>query len=336
MSAIRRFYAGNIDNSIFRFTIDTRNIVSGATNGSQLDKQFILPIDTGFGSSFILKVSDGRSDVIVNSNNISTYKTITFATAGIYEITLIGKANIRFNNMSPDAKKMTLVSEFGLGFKFSTYALQDAINMIWDVPFVRFNELNRVFIGIKGFGSNADLSKYIIDSATVATYTFSSIINPMTSVLSGFFPMLTNAQDFYRDAPLASVPEVQIIAPKLTTVSGAFYSSNMRGRIVIQSEVLTIMDSLCRGYTSPPSLGEVDIRRVTSASFFINSVMSTANVNATLLGWANNFDWSKIPTIANKVTLDFFNSKYSNNQAVIAAKTFLESKGITFTRLTMA
>ena len=62
--------------------------------------------------------------------------------------------------------------------------------------------------------------------------------------------------------------------------------------------------------------------------------MSTANVDATLLGWQNNFDWSVISSVT--ATYDFYNSKYSNIPAVIAAKAFLESKGITFTRLTMA
>lgn len=335
MSIAPRLMALLDEDSVFRFQIDTRNVLSGATNGAQLDKQFILPIDAGT-TNFVLRVNDGRPEVSVTNANLATYKTLTFASPGIYEISLIGTANLRFNNQSPDSRKITWVYECGLGFKFSSYAFEDTINMTWDAPFVRFNELNRVFIGTKAFGASANLATYIVDDAALASYTFANILTPMSSVISGFFLNLTNAQDFYRQAPLASVSEVQIIAPKLTTVAGAFYNSQMRGRIVIQSEVLTLMDSLCRGYTNPPSLGEVDIRRITSASLFITSVMSTANVNATLLGWVNNFDWSAIASVANKVTFDFINSKYSNTPQVIAAKAFLEAKGIVFANLTMA
>lgn len=335
MGAIRRFMPFDDENSVFRFKIDTRFVNAGATDGSQLDTQFILPIDTPIGFNFILKVSDGRPAVIVNTNNISTYKTITFSIAGVYEITLIGRANIRFNNMSPDAKKMTLVSEFGLGFKFSSYAFQGAINMIWDAQFVRFNELDRVFINIKGFGANADLSKYIVDSATVATYTFINIINPMTSVLSGFFPSLIDADSFYRETKISSsVTEIKILAPNLVSIRSCFNSTQWRGRFVVQSKALTNISFVFRAVTNPPSLGEVDIRRVTNTTNFITSIMSTTNVNATLLGWQNNFDWSVIPSVT--ATYDFYNSKYSNNPAVIAAKAFLEAKGIVFTNLTMA
>lgn len=335
MSIIPYYLLLDDDDSIFRFQIDTRNILAGATSGAELPNQFILPVDAGT-TNFILKVGDGRPDVVVNNSNIAANKKITFATPGIYEISMIGRAQLRFNNQSPDARKMTWVYEVGLGFKFSSYAFEDTYNMTWDAPFVRFNELNRVFINTKAFGPKANLANYIVDDATMASYTFTSIQTPMTSVLSGFFPNLINATDFYRSTPLQLVSQVQIIAPNLVTTAGCFYLSNMRGRIVIKSDVLAIIDNLCRGYTNPPSLGEVDIRRVTSASLFISSAMTTANVDATLLGWVNNFDWSFISAVTNKVTFDFYNSRYTNSPNVVAAKAFLESKGILFTRLTIA
>ena len=338
MSIAPRLMALLDEDSIFRFQIDTRNILSGATNGAQLANQFILPIDVTFASTyptaFILKVNDGRADVNVNNSNLTTAIILTFSTPGVYEITLIGTAQLRFNNQSPDSRKMTWVYECGLGFRFSSYAFEDTINMTWNAPFVRFNELNRIFVNSKAFGPLANLNNYIVDGATTASYTFTNVANPLTSVISGFFLNLTNGTDFYRSAPLINVQEIQIIAPKLTTIAGGFYLSNMRGRIVVKSDVLRNIDNLCRGYNNPPSLGEVDVRRITTAALFITSVMSTANVDATLLGWVNNFDWSGVAPVTNKVTLDFKNSKYSNNPAVLSAKTFLESKGIVFTNLT--
>lgn len=329
-----KFFTMMEDASIFKFQIDTRNIVSGATNGSQLDNQFILPIDSLI-TSLILKVNDGRADTIISSSSTAG-KTVTFSTPGIYELTLIGKAVIRFSSISPDARKMIWTSEFGGGFKIGANAFETTINMTWDVPFVRFTNLTLTFSSSKTFGPRVDLTTYVVDEVETASFTFRNFQTALTTVFSGFFPKLTNATSFYRDAPLSMTPEVQIIAPNLTTAQSCFYSSGMRGRIVIKSNVLSDISGLCGNIANPPSLGEVDIRNVTNATNFITKTMTTANVNSTLLGWVNNFDWSGIPTVTNKVTLDFYNSKYSNNTAVINAKAFLEAKGIVFTNLTMA
>lgn len=338
MSGARRFFAMIEDNNIFRFKIDTTKIVASDTNGSQLDTQYILPIpDSAFNiSSFNLIVSDGRPNVVINSNNISTARVLTFATPGIYEITLLGKSRIKAGGSNGvDVLKIIEVTIMGRSFEFNEFAFDSCSNMIWNVPFCNFNTLSRVFLNIKGISDTIDLGNSLVDSVTTATNIMGTIGSPPRTLFSGFFKKLTSADAMYINTNLSRIESVQIISPVLQTVSRAFQQTSFRGRIVVQSEVLTNITNICYGYTNPPSLGEVDIRRVTSAGTFISQVMSTTNVNATLLGWVNNFDWSVIPTVTNKVTLDFFNSKYSNDTAVINAKAFLESKGIVFTRLTM-
>ena len=338
MSAARRFFALIEDTNVFKFKIDTTKIKAGATDGSQLDNQFVLPIPmTAYTIvNFILIVSDGRPDVSINSNNVSTARILTFATPGIYEITFIGKGTIRAGgSSSTDLLKIIEVTVMGKTFSLTEYAFEGCSNMIWNVPFCNFNTLSRVFLNIKGISDTIDLGNSLVDKITSATNIMGILGDPPKTIFSGFFKKLVSADAMYIDTNLSRIESVQIISPVLTTVSRAFQNTGFKGRIVVQSEVLTNINNICYGYLNPPSLGEVDIRRVTSANTFISRVMPTANVNATLLGWVNNFDWSVIPTVTNKVTLDFFNSKYSNNTAVINAKAFLESKGIVFTRLTM-
>lgn len=332
MSSLIKFFALPQRSSNFRFIVDTNFVNAGATDGSQLNNQFILPVTSG---NFTLSVSDGRPSVVVNNSNLNTYKTISLS-PGIHTITLTGSADIRFDLVSPDNLKITSTLEFGSGFTLAQYSFKNCSNMVWDVPFTNFNILSRIFNGIKGISDNIDLKNSLIDKVIDASYIMGGIIEPPKTVFSGFFSSLTTAGNMYRDSNLSRVDEVQIIAPNLVNISGGFYGTMFRGRIVIKSNSLTNINNLCYGYTNPPSLGEVDIRRVTNANTFITQPMSRINTDATLLGWVNNFDWSVIPTVTNKVKFHFRGSTYSNNSTIISAKTFLESKGIVFTNLTMA
>ncbi|GEM_PF-5499182 len=334
MSTIRRFMALDDENSVFKITVDTTKIKVGATDGSQLDDRFQLPILHTFPFSFILYVSDGRAEVSVNASNYTTYRTIIFATPGIYTIILIGRATIRFVSWSVDLLKVTELLQMDAGFKLTDQSFMNCSNLVVKAPYINMNTLDRVFNGINRI--EADISKYTVHQATRGYFTFLNIANPVTKIFSGFFDSLTNANEFYKNTDFSNISECVIIAPNLLSAVETFSTTNFRGRIVIQSNTLTDIRWFIRYVSNPPSLGEVDIRNVTRADFFISSLMSTANVDATLKGWVNNFDWSGIAPVANKVTFDFYNSKYSNNPDVIAAKTFLEAKGIVFTRLTMA
>ena len=156
----------------------------------------------------------------------------------------------------------------------------------------------------------------------------------MTSVPQGFLNM-ANIDRLYQGCNIAAISKIEIISDAVTSAQWLFLQCNYRGRIVMKTPNLTNITGLMYGTTNPPSLGEIDIRRVTDATNFLVAVMATVNVDATLLGWQNNFDWTNV-TNSTKANFDFYNSKYSNNAAVIAAKAFLESKGFTFSRLTMA
>ena len=86
MSGLKRFFALGQENSIFKFTIDTRNIVAGATNGSENPLTFRIPTRQWITNNCILRVSDGRPDVSITSSTSpnSSLFTLNFYTAGVY------------------------------------------------------------------------------------------------------------------------------------------------------------------------------------------------------------------------------------------------------------
>lgn len=343
MGVNRRFFALEEATSVTEFFIDTTKATN--TSNPQDSLRFQLPISQNVftGSGFVISVDDGRADIPVrNLSELNANSMLHFATAGIYKIRLIGSV-LNFNCYSSsgvtyDINKIIKLTRIGRGFRQGRNQWRLCINMELALiePVVLDADSYGMFYGIKkvscDINSVFSISKVIILSAFLL-----SVSEPLNSVLPVFAPNLTDASSLYQSIAISSsVTEIKIIAPKLTTFGGSFNGTQWRGRLIIQSEALTDISLLFRLVSNPPSLGEVDIRRVTTATNFITAVMSTANVDATLLGWVNNFDWSVITPVTNKVTLDFKNSKYSNNPSVISAKAFLESKGIVFTNLTMA
>ena len=328
----------NVDeNNVFRFTIDTTKIVSGATDGSENPLKFVMPFNSSTTiTSAILKVSDGRADVVLTNANKDSYKTLTFANAGIYTVELIGKFVLISMSASPDKLKLTEVNKFGYSTTFHVSAFYGCSNLIvkaTDTINLSSSQLS-LFRGIKGFDPIVNLSTWDFSRVFAAAYMFDGVQNPITSVPQGFITM-ANIDRLYQGCNMNTISKIEIISDAVTSAQWLYLQCNYRGRIVMKTPNLTNITGLMYATTNPPSLGEIDIRKVTDATNFLVAVMATVNVDATLLGWQNNFDWTNV-TNSTKATFDFYNSKYSNSANVIAAKAFLESKGFTFSRLTMA
>lgn len=332
MSAIRRFIDSDFDSSIFEIEIDTT-----LGNGN---KTFELPITNAVSSiDAILQVSDGRPDIRITLANRDTAKFLTFANHGIYTIRLIGVIPNLGSRATTDCKpKIIYLNRFGSRILLYYEAFLDCVNMTvraTDIPRLRGNSIN-MFRRIKGFDPIVDLTTWDLSNVTSYDYIIGNMTNAPTSVPQGFL-YSTVCEYMYAGSKLENIAKIEIISNTLTTANLMFYQSNFRGRLIMRTPNLTNISGLVFGYANVPSLGEVDIRNVTiGGSYNMGSSMTTANVDATLLGWVNNFDWSSIPAVANKFTFPFApNSKYSNNPSVIAAKLFLEAKGIVFTNLTM-
>lgn len=339
MSAIRRFMAMEGENNIFKFTIDTRNIVVGATNGAENPLTFRLPLNfpTNIGHQFIIRVNDGRDDVVFDRTEAGSI--IHFATAGIYQITLIGRSNYFLAGNVQDNLKWIYLDVWGTTFRgLLPNAFQGMTNLV-----IRAHESikltgNRAYFfnGIKGFALDFEMSKLDVSEVSNFSGFFSGVQLPMYSVLNPFINAAESMVGVYRNVDLTNVSKVEVISQTASNFGNFLSNSNFTGELIIKAPLISMYQMLF-GIVNPPALGKVDIRGTvsnTSFSSFITHPMTEARVDSTLLGWANNYDWTGIPL--KSITMNWRGSKYSNNPAVIAARAFLISKGFTFQNLTMA
>lgn len=347
MSVNRRFFPLMQDNSIYTFTIDTTKIVVGATDGSQNPLTYRLPLTATSPQAFIVRVSDGRPDINYTGGGL----VLTFATPGIYTISLIGRVLYYLPPTGVygyDKLKLIEVNRwgnvsFGSGGLSGNGSFLNAFLGCLNVTIKATNPIklpsvcSNAFKEIQGFDPAIDLSQYDASDVTGLTSMFANITMPFYSVLNPFFNKATSLSGLYSNNDMSNVPKIEIIAPLLTNVVSMLKDSQFQGELIITAPLNNIY-GLLENVVNPPSFGRVDIRGVRlSGNFqrFITSTMTTANVDDTLLGWVNNFDWSGVSVISPTCNINFRSSKYSNNASVIAAKTFLENKGYVFSTLTM-
>lgn len=346
----RRFFVLNSGNTPFVFTVDTTKINVGATDGSENNLTFRLPLrNVGAlqaATKCIVKVSDGRPDIsIVGTSEVTSKGLITFSTPGIYQIKIYGFAQFfgfyyrppTANYYGQDYKKMASIDSWGNSVKLDIRTFYQCENLIIKAnnTLVLPLDTSWLFQGIKGFESSLTL----IDTskATSVTRLLFGISNVLPDNLNPFWLSLTNFESVYSGNTFSSsLNKIEIISstlerlfqpfdgitflnagtielicdtPNLKTMFRVFYSGEVRTR--------------CHA-------GKIDVRNVTDPTQWITLAFTTAQVDATLLGWAN------LPFMQSGVTWDWKGSKYSNNPAVIAALNRITNDwGVIFTNLTM-
>lgn len=341
MGADRRFFALENENSVFKFKIDTRNIAVGATDGSQNPLTFCLPFPSvgNSAANCIVKVSDGRPDIsIVGQAEVNSKRVLSFTVSGIYDITIIGRVPVftfyTYTEVRYDYRKIIEINIWGKSIGYGVRCFSLCVNL-------RIKAENTLRLPSDSYAFFANIAGIDVSMNTIDTSDVTSAISIISNVpnsfpLNPFWSKITEFSSVYQNSIFdSSVTKVEIISDSITSCSRTFFGTNFKGRIIMKTPNLATVNNFLQSVTNPPSLGEIDIRNLTSCTNFMSAVMSTSNVDSTLTGWVNNFDWSGIAPVINKVTIDFVNSKYSNNPSVIAAKAFLEAKGYVFTRLTM-
>lgn len=336
MSANRRFFAIESENNIFKFKIDTRNIVAGATNGSENPLTFKLPISTNSGNNFILRVSDGRPDVAVNVSTSVANSVITFATAGIYDIEIIGRLTWwgAFNTYGYDKLKLVEINQWSSAITWGSGSFSGCTNLLIKAE----NTLklpstsNLFFSNILGFTSGK-LDNILFQDVTTAINILAGVPTVFTELFNPFMPSLTNASGLYAGLTLTSLSKVEIISDSVTNVGALFGSTlkNFNGQLILNTPNNTNLQAVCYYIIVSPSFAQVDVRNVNSTLNHIRNPLSTVKMDETILAWAN------LPFMQSGVTWNWKGSKYSNNPAVIAAlNKIINTWGVIFTNLTMA
>lgn len=337
MSSIRRFFALEAENSVFKFKIDTRNIVSGATNGSQNPLTFKLPISSTPGNRFILRVSDGRADVAVTSGTSTANSVISFATAGIYDIEIIGRMTwlgMGNGTVGYDRLKMIEINQWSLAITWENSSFSNCSNLLIKATnTVKLpSSSNLFFQNTLGFTSGK-LDNILFQDVTTAVGILSGVPTVFTDLFNPFMPKLTTAGSLFSGLVLTSLSKVEIISDSITNVGALFGSilKNFNGQLVLNTPNNTNLQAVCYYLNVSPSFAKVDVRNVTNTTNHIRNPLSTSRMDETIIAWAN------LPFMQSGVTWNWKDSKYSNNPAVIAALNKITNDwGVIFTNLTMA
>lgn len=347
MSASRRFFTVDGLNNTFIFKIDTRNIVSGATNGSENPLTFRLPLSQfDANNAFIIKVSDGRADVSVTSSSGTDVLILNFATSGVYTITLIGRVgNFTFqgsyagSQFGYDRLKIISIdrwsSTVGWGLRCFLGCSNLSINATNTIVLPQ-NAMD-FFVGIKGFNS----SLLLIDTSKVTSNL--RMINSISTVLHGqlnpFWQSLVIFEAAYAGNTFdTTVDKIEITSNTLESLEtpwdAVVFQNTGTIELICDTPNLKKMFRVFRNgqVRTRCHAGRIDVRNVTNPSTWITGSLTTAQTDATLLGWANN-----LPFMQSGITWDWKGSKYSNNPQVIAAYNKITTQwGVIFTNLTMA
>lgn len=346
MGAILKFFTLGKRRSIFKFTIDTRNIVSGATDGSQNNLTFRLPTRQWDYNNCIIKVSDGRPDISITSDTLdySSKFTLTFSTEGIYQVTIIGKLIFNFLTSSSgiaygyDKLKIISIDNWGNSMNFGAFAFYGCSNLYINAQntLVLPVDSSDFFRGIGGFNTSLTL----LDTTKVKNTL--RMVNNITTNLAGqlnpFWQSLIAFSNVYSGNTFdTSVNKIEIISSTLQTLETPWdmvvFQNTGTIELVLDTPNLKKMFRVFRNgqVRTRCHAGRIDVRNVTDANGWLSGTLTTAQVDATLLGWAN------LPFMQAGVTWNWNGSKYSNNPAVIAALNKITNNwGVIFTNLTMA
>lgn len=344
-NALRRFQAIQDENSVFKFTIDTSKINPSGTDGSENPLTFRIPCSTGGGNSAIIKVSDGRPDIVVNNLTNFSGLVLTFSSAGIYQVSVVGRLILfSFNGSTSgfqygyDLRKIVSVDQWGKDIQFISRCFYGCVNL-------EINATNTLqlpadsqyfFRQIKGF--NSPLGLIDTSKVTQPQGVLLDVNGVLPSTLNPFWQSANNLNSVYTGNTFdSSVDKIEIISNNITTMSDPWgdivFQNTGIIRLICQTPNLQNIFRIHRNgqVRTRCHLGEVDVRNVTNTSGWANGGMAKALVDQTLMGWANN-----LPFMQSGVTWDWGGAKYSNNPAVIAAYNKITSDwGVIFTNLTM-
>lgn len=347
MNTAARFFTVDGLNNTLVFKIDTRNVVTGATDGSENPLTFRLPISQ-FNSynAFIIRVNDGRPDVSITSSTGASALELSFSSAGVYTITLIGRiGNFNFQGSYSgsaygyDRLKAISIDRWSSTVRWGAGCFMGCTNLYINAQntLVLPSDSSDFFRGIAGF--NISLSLIDTTKVTISLRMLNNINTVLDGQLNSFWQSVVSFASVYSGNTFNStVNKIEIISNSLenfdTPWDAVVFQNTGTIELICDTPNLRRMFRVFRNghVRSRCHAGRIDVRNVTDPNGWITGALTTAQTDATLLGWANN-----LPFMQAGVTWNWNGSTYSNNPAVIAAINKITTQwGVIFTNLTMA
>jgi surface protein len=276
---------------------ETRFVISVKTDniGTSNDDQFTLP----WIGSYDVEWGDGNTDTAQTDTTTHTY-----ASAGTYDVSVTptNQCRINFNN-GGDKQKLIEIKNWGTG--------------TWTMFTNAFNGC-----------SSMDITATDVPDLSVATALNNMFRNCLIMVGNSSFENwgtsnIGSMSGVFRQAKLFNQNISSWDVSGATTMSNAFFDADSFNQPIGSWDTgnVTSMNNMFRSNLSTfdQSLANWDITSLTNgASMFNTSGLSTANYDATLIGWAAQ-------GITNAVSIDFGSSQYTLGGAAEAARNTLVS-----------
>ena len=288
-----RLYLGSIlvysgINTDFIMSVKTDN--SGTSNSNQ----FTIP--TIAGNLYNVTTSDGQT----LSNNTDDL-TITFPSAGTYDVNISGDFRQIFFSGGGDKDKLLEIKNWG--------------NIAWtsmDKAFFNCTNFSNIsatdapdLSGVTNMGLMFFFAPFTAD---ISSWDVSNVEN-----FNSAFRLCSNFNSDLSSWDVSSATDMQLMFQGATSFNGNISTWDV-------SSTLNLKETLNGATSFDRNLSNWDVNQVTDLGNFLTSAtLSTANYDATLIGWAN-----QIP-LAYNGTLNFGSSTYTLGGAAATARAALVS-----------
>jgi hypothetical protein len=321
----------------FVFEVDT-------TKAGSASDTFIIPLLSGGTYSGTIHWGDDTTSVLSYANRSHTYST-----GGVYTITIVGDtiAGFQFNN-GGDKAKLLDVSNWGnldITTNRAFYGCSNWDFTATDTPTISTTDMSYAFAGNASL-TDPDFSSWDMSLVQSTYFMFQgaslfnthSMENWDTSNFSdmGFMfylavvfngrltnwstPNNTSLRSTWKQAYDFNQPIAQLGAGNVNTLQeGLSNATDFNQPLPSLSNITILFKALENCDAFDQDMGDYDIDQVSNFNNFMSSAagLSTANYDATLIGWA-----AQIP-LSFSGTLNFGGSKYTSGGAADAARTSL-------------
>ena len=307
----------------FIFTVQTDK--SGTSN----DDQFTLPLTDNGTVDIEVNWGDGTSDTITAFDQAE--KTHTYPSTGTYEIKITGTLQgFRFNNIDDKQKILDIKNWAILEINISAVfrGCRNLVATATDKP-KNITTLQSAFNS--AFDFNGNLNNWDVSSVTNFSQCFfrarefnGNITNWDVSSATNFADMFDDAERFNQNI---SNWDVSNVASFKEMFQDADDFNQPIGNWTIKNEWSVNMQKMFRNAISfDQSLANWNMTQVNNLLEFLSgATLSTANYDATLIGWAAQ-------TVRSGLTCDFGNSQYTAGGVAEAARnTLINTYGWTIT-----
>jgi len=304
----------------FIFTVRTYSAYLDDSNNNQ----FKLPLTDNGTVDILVDWGDGTKDTITAYDQAE--KLHTYSAVGQYEIKITGTLqgfNFIDSGSDNDKRKILEIKNWGILDINTTRAFQqcfDLISTATDVPIISTTSLNSTFR--QGDNFIGDLSKWNVSNVTNLDSIFndvepfnSDITNWNTSNVTSMTSAFKNTDLFNQNISSWDVSNVTFFRETFRNAIG--FNQPIGNWTILNGGDVNMQRMLQDAINFDQSLADWDMTSVGNLSNFLNNVtLSTANYDATLIGWAAQ-------SLKSDVNCDFGNSQYTAGGAAEAARNTL-------------